>query len=371
MTPSYLFQSDGVAGFFKALARPAVGLVRAAPVHAASVLQRGRGPLAVFLPAYGPKGAALLRMYNVAAALRLHGWRTLVLPSTLTLAQRHRFLGRLKADVLVMQGVRHALNRPWLYPDHKVVFDMDDADFHLPHLAKAVRQAMPGVATVIAGSSYVADWCRAAGAPGADVVWTGNQITKRARQAQIARPPVIAWAQSRPMNYTREADVVRKVTAAIAARHPGATLRLFDFEPGDDPGFARTFHAAGLNVEWRRSCRYRDYLASFDDVALGFAPLCPETPFSRGKSFGKVLAYLDAHVPVIASDAGEHAAFFTQRTGVISNDPDVWVDEACRLLKDAAAREVCAQSAFEDYCARLSLAAVSVRVARILNTVIA
>ena len=230
---------------------------------------------------------------------------------------------------------------------------------------------MGQVTTVTAGSSYVAEWCRRAGAPETHVVWTGSPVSSGFWRAQAVRPPVIAWAQSRPMSYAREADWVREVTTRIAARRPGATLRLFDYRTGDDPGFAASFHAPGLHVEWHPACRYSDYLAGFDDVALGLAPLCPESPFSRGKSFGKVLAYLDARVPVIASAEGEHRAFFTARTGVVSNDVDHWVDEACRLLGDGEARGAQAEAAFEAYRQRLSVTASARRLDRILGRVVA
>lgn len=370
MTASFFTHSSGVAGFLKALARPALGLLREAPVHSGRMLHWGRGPRAVFLPAYGPEGAALLRIYNMATALRPLGWRTLVLPPKLTLAQRHRLLAQLSPDVVVMQGARHALNRPRLYPGQTIVFDMDDADFHLPHLSTPVRRAMADVRAVTAGSSYVADWCARAGARETHVVWTGSPVSLEFRRAQGVRPPVIAWAQSRPMTYTREADLVREVTARIAARRPGVTLRLFDRRPDDDPGFAASFHAPGLGVEWRPFTGYSDYLADFDDVALGLAPLCPESPFSRGKSFGKVLAYLDSRVPVIASAAGEHRAFFTERTGVVSNDLDHWVDAACGLLNDGEARGRMADAAFEAYRRRLSISASARQLDRILGRLI-
>ena len=371
MTVSFFTHSSGVTGFLKALARPALGLLREAPVHSGRMLHWGRGPGVVFLPAYGPEGAALLRIYNMATALRPLGWQTLVLPPKLTLAQRHRLLARLSPDVVVMQGARHALNRPRLYPGHTIVFDMDDADFHLPHLSTPVRRAMGDVAAVTAGSSYVADWCARAGAPETHVVWTGSPVSLEFRRAQAVRPPVIAWAQTRPMTYTREADFVREVTTRIAACRPGVTLRLFDRRPGDDPGFAASFHAPGLSVEWQSFTGYSDYLAGFGDVALGLAPLCPESPFSRGKSFGKVLAYLDARVPVIASDAGEHRAFFTERTGVVSNDRDHWVSAACHLLSDGERRGEMAGAAFEAYRRQLSISAAARRLDRILGRLIA
>ncbi|MEL7181902.1 MAG: hypothetical protein AAFN63_19110 [Pseudomonadota bacterium] len=324
----------------------------------------------MFLPAYGPEGAALLRIYRIAEALRGQGWRTLVLPWRLTLAQRQRFLRRVSPDVVVMQGARHALNRPALYPDQRILFDMDDADFHLPHLAGPVRDAMGQVAGVIAGSRYIAEWCRAAGAPRVDVVWTGAPVTRPPAPPQTVRPPVVAWAQTRPMTYVGEAAWVRDVITRLGAARPGVTLRLFDRQPGDDPGFAATFDAPGVTVEWQPALPYKGFLRALEDVAVGLAPLAPDAPFSRGKSFGKILGYLDRQVPVLASDAGEPAAFFTVETGVLSNAVDVWSQEAKRLLEDADARQTMAAAASDAFEAQLSVAASARAMDRVLRAAI-
>ena len=363
-------------GLLTSLARPAVALCREAPVWGrvlAAGQGRGRGPVAAFLPAYGPEGAALLRIWRMAGAIRAFGWRSLVLPPRLTLAQRRRILGALSPDVVVMQGARHALNRPALYPGVPIVFDMDDADFHLAHLAGPVCRAMPQVAAVSAGSVYVADWCRAAGAPLARVIWTGAPVSAR-RPAGQGRP-VLAWAQTRPMTYLREADLVRRVTARIAARRreegrEAVTLRLFDRRSGDDPAFAESFRAPGLAVDWRPALPYGRFLEALGDASVGLAPLCPETPFSRGKSFGKVLAYLDARVPVIGSDACEHGAFFTPAMATISNDEEAWVEAACRLLDDPGLRRMQADAAFEAFRARLSTEAAARDLAALLSEVV-
>lgn len=355
---------------FRAVVRPALRLTREIPVRFDLLKQAGRGPMAVFLPSAGREGASLLRIYHVARELRPLGWRTLVVPCRLTLGQRHRLIAAARPDVLVMQGARHALNRPALYPGLPVAFDMDDADFHLPHLSRPVRRAMPDVGLVLAGSEYIARWCRSTGAGDVRVVWTGAPVSALPPAAQSARPPVLAWAQTRPMTYRREADLVRRVARAVAAAVPGVRLRLFDRQPGDDPAFARSFAAPGLDVEWIATRPYGGYLAALGDVAVGLAPLCPETPFSRGKSFGKVLAYIDAGVPVIASDACEHGAFFTDRTGVITNDPDAWAAAAIRLLGDAAARQRIADAARTAFRERLSSAAAAARVDRALRDLI-
>ena len=369
MADSIPRQRTSFSGAVKALIRPGLQGLRSLSVHADHLRQSGQGPLAIFLPAYGPSGAARLRIFNVARDLRAFGWQTLVLPPTLNLGARKHLLARFQPDVVVMQGARHALNRPVFYPGVPIVFDMDDADFHLRHLARPVRDAMEHVAAVAAGSRYIADWCRAAGAGEVEVIWTGSPVTARPRPPQAVRGPVLAWAQTRPQTYVHEAEFVRQVTARLAAEVPGLVLRLYDRQAGDDPSFADSFRTPGLRVEWLRTASYSDYLASFDDVALGLAPLCPEAPFNRGKSFGKVLAYLDREVPVLASVAGEFPAFFTPGLGVMSNAPGTWVSEGARLLGDPAARQAMAHAARAAFERQLSARAAATRMNRLLRRV--
>lgn len=354
-------------GMLRGLAKPAVQRAREVAIWPDRLMiARGRGPLAVFLPAYGRHGAALLRIHNIAFALRAHGWRTLVLPSTLDLSQRRRLLAAMAPDVVVMQGARHPLNRPAFYPEQRIVYDMDDADFHLAHLAQPVAQAMSEVAGVITGSQYIAQWCRTMGVR-ADVIWTATPVSARRAVPQSQRPPVVAWAQTAPASYVREAEWVLEVMKRLTARCPDVRLRLYDRKGQGDRDFLAQFENAGIRTEWRPSTKYRDYLASFDDVALGLAPLCAQAPFNRGKSFGKVLAYLDARVPVIASDACEHGRFFDPQSGVVSNDKGVWVDRMAALLADAPARQSMADRAFAQFQSRLSLEEAARRTDQILR----
>lgn len=361
--------ADPIAGAIAATFRPPLRGVREGLARADLARRSvGQGPLVVFLPAGPAEGAALLRIYNMAHALRPLGWRTAILPWKLTFSQRRRYLAAADPNVIVMQGARHALNRPALYPDWPVVYDMDDADFHLPHLKRPVTEAMGQVAGVSAGSRYIADWCLGQGAPRADVVWTGAPVSYQPRPPQGARPPVVAWAQTRPMTYRREAALVAQVMGQVAKARPGVILRLYDRRAGDDPGFTQMFRAPGLNVEWCASQPYTAFLASLDDVAVGLAPLCPETPFSRGKSFGKVLAYLDRQVPVVASDACEHPGFFTLETGVVSNDVTDWVKETLTLLRSAHLRQTIADAAFAAFASRLSVEAAAVQMASVFDS---
>lgn len=342
----------------KSVLRPAVHLAREVPTHTEMLLQTGQGPRAVFLPAYGRHGAALLRIYNIAEKFRLFGWRTLVMPWKLTLVQRQRLLARADPDILVMQGARHVLNRPELYPGCPIIYDMDDADFHLPHLAEPVEQAMARVDCVVAGSRYIARWCQKKGAQ-AKVVWTGAPVSGLRPTLQASRGPVVAWAQTAPMTYTREADWVLEVMRRVALQYPDVRLRLYDRQDdrlgADQDAFLKRFKTAGVQVEWHRPCVYRDYLNSFDDVSVGLAPLSDQNLFSLGKAFGKVLAYMDRHVPVVASRVGEYPAFFDETSAVVSNNQDVWVQAITGFLSDADARQRVAQNAYTQFTRRLSV----------------
>lgn len=322
--------------------------------------------MAVFLPAGPPQGAALLRIYNMADAPRPLGWRTAVVPWRLTLSARRRCLAALAPDVVVMQGARHSLNRPGLYPAVPIVYDLDDADFHLTRLAGPVNEALGQVRAVMAGSRYIADHARAIGAPDVHVVWTGTPVSPGPRTPHAGRPPVVAWAQTRPERHTLEAAFVREVMTGVVRRHGAAWLRLYDRQGQGDRAFLASFEDTGIAVEWRAPTGYGDYLSSFDDVAVGLAPLSPDTPFSRGKSFGKVLAHLGRKVPVVASDAGEHNAFFTASTGVIANDPDAWVGAVSALLDAPSVRQNRADDAFEALQARLSIEAAAAKASAVL-----
>ena len=358
---------DGEPWDWRAIPRKILSIARGTAFWIRHPKARDERPTVVLFPVKGPIGASLLRMYHVATGLRGLGWNAVLVPFNLTLAQRHRILQRFQPDLVLMQGVRHQLNRPQLYPGQRIVMDIDDADFHLHHLEAPMKAAMPEVALVLAGGRYVGDWCSDHGAPRVEVVWTGSPVSDASHRPQGERPKVIAWAQAKPDSYKLERAWVLDVVARLVPRHPDLTLRLYGLGPSSDKAILAPFEEAGIRVQWLPEMDYDAFLASFDDVALGLSPIQPETPFSRGKSFGKVLAYLDRKVPVIASDEAEHAAFFTEKSGVITNDPEEWARRADQLLSDAELRQAMADAAFEDYKKRLSKGAVSARVDRILR----
>jgi glycosyltransferase involved in cell wall biosynthesis len=116
---------------------------------------------------------------------------------------------------------------------------------------------------------------------------------------------------------------------------------------------------------------YDPFLASLREVAVGLCPLIADSPFSRGKSFGKILGYLHAGVPVVASDAADHAVFFTPDAGVVSNDLAVWEAAVRTLLADPKARDAMATRADALFRERLSIEAAARLTDRFLRELIA
>jgi len=327
---------------------------------------RGRGPKVLFLPSDAPSGASLLRAHEMARALRGLGWRAHALPFQLEAVQRDRLIAAFDPDLLVFQQCRHPLNRAELARGRPFAFDIDDADFHDPALTGAIAAMCREARAVIAGSRYIAQWCREQGGA-THVVWTGTPATPGPWPDHHDRAPILAWAQSGPLTYERELEHVARLQAALQARGVEFRLRLYGLDSEGAVEEARRRTGAGDRLEAMPHLPYRAYLASLREAAVGLSPIMTQTPFSRGKSFGKVLGYLDGKVPAVVSDAADHALFFTPESGVVTNDFDTWVEETAALLADPARRAAMAEAAHRDFLARLTTGAAAARLDGILR----
>lgn len=335
------------------LRRFASRVLREAALYPALARGRGAGRRIAFLPSDGPVQSSMLRAYNIAKDLEKRGWATIVLPVQLTLAQRRRVLGAFRPDVVVVQQCRHHLNRPEYLADWTTVLDIDDADFLDPALTSVLERMARQAEGVICGSRYIRNWALPFNRH-ATVIWTTMPISPLVGGgAAPEEEPVVTWAQSSPLGYPNELEFVREVMAEVARRRGGVRLRLYGWQGDRDHPVLADLAAKGVKVDLLPFMPYDAFVSSLATAAVGLSPIIPEG-FSNGKSFGKILAYLDARVPVICSDEVDHALFFTRGTGVVSNDRQVWVDEICRLLDDPKAGADMADKAYADYVRRLS-----------------
>lgn len=338
---------------------------REALLYPAALMPR-RAPRIMFFPSSTKEGASLLRAYNIARELVRMDWQTLVVPAQLELGQRRRLIRTFQPDMLFFQQCRHALNDARFSFGIPFVLDIDDADFLSPHMREKLARTCREARGIIAGSRFVADWCRAHN-PATAIVWTGTPLRGRLLEDHANRAPVIAWAQASPIGYPAELEFVSRFHERMMRRGVSFRLRLYGIDNAATRGEVLGRFHDSANIETRPLMAYDAFLSSLRDVAVGLSPIIPTSPFSRGKSFGKILGYLDAGVPVIASREADHDLFFTRHSGVITNDPDAWVEAALDLLANPHKRNVMAALAHEHYRLRLSTEAVAARTDEILR----
>lgn len=340
--------------------RSALGRVAREAALYPAVLRPGRGPRLAVLPSEGRAGSSLLRGYNIAEALRARGWSALCLPPHLRAAQRARVLGLLRPDIVLVQQAWHELNRVQHLTRWRLVLDIDDADFLDPRLEPALVALASRARGVSCGSRFIRDWAARYNA-NARVIWTGTPVSRGPWPTHEGRRPLVVWAQQNPHRYPRELEFVAGVMSEVAQRRGGAALRLHSWSGPRDVAPLRRLEEAGVTLEFLPRMPYAEFVASLREAAVGLSAISADAAFSQGKSFGKVLAYLDAKVPVVCSDAADHALFFEPETGVVSNDPAVWADAVTTLLEDPARRTAMADAAHRRFRDRLSVDAAADR----------
>ncbi len=329
-------------------------------VHASRVTQPSRGlrRVVVFAGDSGPGGSGDLRAGAVARALRGMGWRTVLVPPNLELHQRLRVLKAENPDVILLQQSRHPLNRPRFYPGTPCVFDADDADILDPSCAEDVIECCRDSTAVVAGSRFLAEQFRPYN-PEVVVVWTGTYLKPSAGLVPSdRREPIVAWGHSAPLGYPLEAELVRTLVLQLAER-TRFSFHLYgvpDDRRREVEGYLAPIRRSGIPVRTFRPLPYRQFVRSLGAAAVGLHPVCTDNPFSKGKSFGKLLAYLAADVAVVTSNAVDHPLFF--RSGgngiLVDGDVDSWVEACERLLTHPAIRRRMVEDARVDFLQRLT-----------------
>lgn len=336
--------------------------------HASRALQPARRPRVLVLPSNPPwDPASNLRAWIAAPELRRLGWRVTVVHPALTLPQRLRAIRAEAPAVIFMQQTRHPLNRPWLYAPAPVVLDADDADYLDPACHEVVVRCVSAAAAVVAGSRFVRD-CFSRHHPDVSIIWTSTPVPRHGRVVRPRdRPPIVAWGHAAPFSYPEEAALVQRALLH-AARQVRFSFWLFGTSAARAKPWFAPLEKAGLRCVAIAPARYDAYLRSVAKAAVGLQPVCLDNEFSRGKSFGKVLAYLAGKVAVIASDAVDHPLFFEDgENGVlVGNTAEEWGEAIRLLITDAGRRERIAERGHADFLERLT----TPRFARLLDPVL-
>ena len=218
-----------------------------------------------------------------------------------------------------------------------LIYDFDDAimyqarapdDPHGPRLRR-FRRTVRRAARVIAGSPVLEEHATDAGARAASVLPTGLDIRRypRPQSYERAGPTRLVWIGTH--STLKQLEEMGPVLEAIGREAPGVVLRVICDAPLGAPGLAVE------NVPWNRDVEARLVAES----SIGIAPL-PDTAYTRGKCGFKVIQYMAAALPVIASPVGANAAYVEpEETGLWARTPEEWVEAVRRLAGDAALRE--------------------------------
>ncbi len=271
-----------------------------------------------------------------------------------------------------MQKTRHPLNMPQLYPGIPCVLDVDDADFHHPDRAEHERAACGSAAAIIGGSRYISRQLASMNAH-VSTVWTCSYIQQpQMMTPQASRRPVVCWAASDPAGYPLELAFVRDVVLKVQARMP-CEFWIFGFKPGYSAvqDVVLELERAGAVIQTWPSMAYRDFVELLSDVAVGLNPVCEDNLFSRGKSFGKLLAYMASDVAIVGTHALDYPLFFEpgRSAELLENDASVWAEHVASLLNDAVARHSMAQQARVAFEARLNSRVAARALAHVLDEV--
>ncbi len=323
----------------------------------------------MFFPSVDFQGVRM-RDAELAEEMTRQGWSAVCLSARLSLSARLDAIRRFKPQIIVLKSARSPLQRTGFYPGAKVVFDIDDADHQDEALVDQITEIAKTADRILCGSRYLAEWYRQHN-DNVDVVWTGMQMRDGATTPQANRGPVIGWAHSHPAGYPREAAFTLDVMTALSRAVPEARLRIYGWDDRDERLSALAEDAAsrGIPLETRPFMSPDAFHASLQELAVGLQIIAPDVPYSQGKSFGKILNYINADVPVVATDALEHPHFFNSGTdGVLApHDAGQWAEAIAPLLTDPAQREAMAAAAKEKMRLTLSLPVIAQQVGKIFD----
>ena len=262
----------------------------------------------------------------------------------------------------VLERALRALRLPF-------VTDQDDAIFHMydRHRSRLVRTVLggklrpvlAGARAVMAGSRYLAEYAERFNRN----VFVVPTVIDMARYP--ARPPktnepagpgspfTVGWIGS--PSTSRYLDLVAPALTKLAAEGP---VRLIATG-------SRPLSIPGVDVDvrpWSEATEVSD----LHEAEVGIMPL-PNEPWARGKCAFKLIQYMGAGLPTVASPVGANAEVVTHDTGRFATSTAEWVGALRHLRDDPGLRDRLAAAGRARAVAQYSLASQQHRVLEILQ----
>ncbi|WFM69993.1 glycosyltransferase family 4 protein [Halomonas sp. CKK8] len=252
------------------------------------------------------------------------------------------------------------------------VVDYDDAMFHHYDLSSRrlvrgllgskIDKVMANAAAVICGNGYLAERARQAGAERIERVPTVVDATRysplEVAPSSEVDSPVIGWMGS-PTTQVYVLDL--KPVLEALHREKGARLVLV----GAQPDLAEQFDDMPVEVlPWSEESE-ADAIARFD---IGIMPL-QDGPWERGKCGYKLIQYMAAGKPVVASSVGMNIEIVEGwQCGRLAADQAQWYQALSELLTDRVERYALGMKGRQAVEEHYSLQAQAPRLADILRS---
>ena len=275
-----------------------------------------------------------------------------------------RLLARLatvwRYDVVIIHREAFPLGGSWFERriarfNPRTVLDIDDALWMPMPLTinqrrylwdpQRVSQTIFACAAVVAGNAFLRGY---AGPRNAMVKVIPTPYADLGGHAAVAPPPgkapVIVWIGN--VGNEEYLELVREPLERLAREHD-FVLRVIGSRE------ASRVRMRGVKIEvleWREE-RERQWLL---ECAIGIMPL-HDREYERGKCAFKLIQYLSAGMPVVASPVGMNCEVVSPGVnGYLASTPDEWYDALSRLLRDAPLRGEMARRGYEDYRQRFT-----------------
>lgn len=319
--------------------------------------RRGEGPLILCVvcddqPGWGSE----LRSKRVVDYWQYQGKRALFLPAKLLSSQRQRIGRLLKADIVIHQTFMNEKADPRDFPESINIVDFDDAHFIDKRLKNSIIERCLLCDAAIGGSRYTENWL-SQHVDKTTMLWTSSPCSHINTSPPSSRPKKIIWGTTNPLLDKQEAQFVKDIIKQCAAKTDfefmvighGSQEEMDNFFSSDLPTTVKVSHMPILP--------YNDFIQLLTEGAVGMAPLTINGDcFNAGKSFGKILAYISAGVPVVASNEVDHTLFFQNgENGFLADEVKEWSDYIVKLLIDTGLRDSIAEKAKRDLQKKMSI----------------
>lgn len=243
----------------------------------------------------------------------------------------------------------------------RLVFDFDDA-IHLGRKGGDRRErkqewfsAMVSCADlVIAGNETLREAALESGAKRVEILPTALPTSEYSTTRE-SDGATLGWLGSRDnLRYLRE---ILPSLETVAESNPGMKLRIISND------FLRSDRLTIEEIPWSREGE----IAALEGVDIGLGPLADD-PWTRGKCGFKLLQYMAAAIPVIASPVAVQREIVEEgKTGLLPANSDEWVAAVRSLLDDSSKRSTMGKAGRVRVVERYDSGIIGERLARLLR----